>query len=114
MAARRASVGGKVPVRDGSGETREFVVGPDVDLEGEVVLDSRGRRVTNAYADAAAADALAKVGAGRPSLTGPGQVSPKVEFRVSPALRAKVEQRAAAEGKRVSDIAREALERYVG
>ena len=114
MAARKPKHGDKVRVRDRSAKPREYVLGPDVDLDTEVVRDSRGRRVTNAYAEAAADDALAKVGAGRPSLTGPGLVSPKVEFRVSPALRAKVEQRAAAEGKRVSDIARAALERYVG
>jgi hypothetical protein len=108
------NAGRKVRVRDGSGDPREYVLGPEVDLDTEVVLDSRGRRIDEAYAKAAAADALAKVGRGRPSLTAPGHVSPKIEFRVTPQLRQKVEARAAAEGRRVSDIAREALERYVG
>lgn len=110
--ARKASR--KVLIRDGSGEPREYEVGPEVDLDTEVVLDSKGRRIDEAYAEAAAADALAKVGRGRPSLTAPGEVSPRIEFRVTPQLRQKVEARALAEGRRVSDIAREALERYVG
>ena len=109
-----AAPGKSVAVRDGSGSPRRFALGPDVDLDREVVLDGRGRRITNASAEAATADALAKVGRGRPSLSGePGSGSPQVTFRLPAKLRAKVERRAAAEGKKVSELAREALERYL-
>ncbi len=40
---------------------------PDVDLTTDDVRDSRGRRITEEYARAAAAQALASVGPGRPS-----------------------------------------------
>src|SRR5258706_13327240 len=56
----------KVKIRWPDGSTREATVGPDVDLETEIVLDSRGRRIDDAYVEGAVADALAKVGRGRP------------------------------------------------
>lgn len=52
-------------------------------------------------------------GRGRPSLTGDAAVSPQVSFRLSPELRERAAQRAAAEGKTVSQLAREALERVL-
>ncbi len=79
---------------------------PDVDLATEDVRDSKGRRITEEYAERAAADALASVGRGRPSLTGAKAPSPQVTFRVTAAEAAK-------QGRRVSDLAREALERYL-
>src|SRR5690348_4497529 len=48
---------------------------------------------------------------GRPSL-GQG-VSPRVSVRLSPALYEAARQRASREGRKVSDVAREAIERYV-
>ncbi|MGH9039385.1 MAG: ribbon-helix-helix protein, CopG family [Acidimicrobiia bacterium] len=48
---------------------------------------------------------------GRPSL-GSG-TSPRLQFRVPPDLYAAAEERARAEGRAVSDIAREALRAYV-
>jgi hypothetical protein len=102
-------------VRDGSGAPRRYTVGPDVDLDREVVQDSRGRRITSEYVESAAADALNKVGRGRPSLAGnTGTDSPQVTFRLPAKLKAKAERRAQAEGKKVSQVAREALERYLG
>lgn len=51
---------------------------------------------------------------GHTAPSGPGSgAPPQVTFGLPAELRAKVEARAAAEGKKVSDIAREALERYV-
>ncbi len=52
------------------------------------------------------------IGRGRPSLSG-GQNSPQVTFRVPSQLRAKADLRAAREGRTVSEIARDALERYL-
>ena len=49
---------------------------------------------------------------GRPSLSGNG-TSPKMSFRVSSDLHAALERRADVEGKSVSEVAREAIARYV-
>ena len=51
--------------------------------------------------------------AGRPSLTAPGKQSPQVTFRLDEAARQRAAERAASEGKTVSALAREALERYL-
>lgn len=85
-------------------------IGPDVDLEVEDIRDSRGRRIDQAYVDQVVAKAST---VGRPSLTGAGRRSPHVSFRVPATVRAQAEAKAKAEGKTVSQIAREALERYV-
>lgn len=87
--------------------------GRDVDLKREDVRDRRGRRITDDYVRRAVADVHEKAGRGRPSLTGRAKPSPQVTFRLPPALRVKAEARAKREGKRVSQVAREALERYL-
>lgn len=88
-------------------------VGPDVDLDAEDVRDRQGRRVTEEYAEQAAAEALRLVRPGRPALGKVGQHSPRVSFRVPEQVRRQAEQRAASEGRSVSEIARDALERYL-
>ena len=50
---------------------------------------------------------------GRPSLTAPGKRSPQVTFRLDEAARQRANERAAREGKTISALAREALERYL-
>lgn len=90
-----------------------YVLGPDIDLDEETVVDRKGRRITEDRAQQIAADTLVKVGRGRPSLAGRRGRSPQVTFRLSPELRAAAERRAEREGKRVSDVAREALEEYL-
>lgn len=87
--------------------------GPDIDLSRKVIRDSRGRRITQGYVDRAVADVHRKTGRGRPSLTGKAAQSPQVTFRLPSELRAKVKARARREGKRVSQVAREALEHYL-
>ena len=87
--------------------------GKDVDLDREEIRDRRGRRITPEYVERAVADVHQNIGRGRPSLSGLAQESPQVTFRLTPALRAKAEARAKREGKRVSQVAREALERYL-
>lgn len=86
-----------------------------VDLDVEVVRDSRGRRITEADAARIAEETLAQVGRrpGRPSLTAAGQRSPQIAFRVSADVRRLAEELAAAEGRTVSELARHALEQYV-
>ena len=88
-------------------------VGPDVDLDVEDVRDRQGRRVTTEYAESAVEEALRIARPGRPALGEVGQHSPRVSFRVPEQVRRKAEERAAAEGKSVSEIARDALERYL-
>lgn len=91
------------------------ITGPDVDLEREVILDSKGRRVDLAYVDRALADvdAFWRKQGGRPSLTGEAKHSPHVSFRVTPELKAKAIREAEARGVTVSQLAREAFERFL-
>lgn len=96
-------------------KTRKYAAtpGPDVDLTRDVVRDSRGRRITEQYAQQAVDETHRQLGRGRPSLTGEASRSPQVTFRLSPELKDKAEELAAREGKRVSDIARDALRDYL-
>ena len=91
------------------------IAGPDVDLGREVILDSKGRRVDQAYVDRALADVDAywKKQGGRPSLTGEAKHSPHVSFRVTPELKAKAMREAEARGTTVSQLAREAFEAFL-
>lgn len=56
-------------------------VGPDIDLDVEVVRDNKGDRITEARAKEIAAAALQQAGVGRPPLTAPGRRSPEVKAR---------------------------------
>jgi len=86
---------------------------PDADLEQEDLRDSRGRRITQDYVDAAVADVHEKVARGRPSLSAAGHRSPQVTFRLPSELRDRAEAQARQEGTKVSDVARRALEEYL-
>lgn len=96
-----------------------YKLGPDVDLDKEVVRDGKGRRISEPRAPRApraarfAEETLARVGRGRPSLAGGKARSPQVSFRAPADLRLRAEERAAREGKTVSRLAREALERLL-
>lgn len=86
-------------------------IGPDVDLDHEDVRLLDGTRLTQEIADGIVEDV--RRSSGRPSLTGAKAPSPQVTFRVTPELRAKAAAEAARQGRRISDVAREALERYL-
>jgi len=76
----------------------------------EVIRDSRGRVVDDAYVDRAVEDALDYVrGRGRPSLSESGE-SPLLRVRVPRELDAAVRDAARASGESVSDWVRHALE----
>ena len=107
----------------------DFILGEeaevtDIDLD-EEEFTYRGRRLTESEAERIGEETLESIrkgqpqleqirrNRGRPSLTGKTQRSPQVAFRLTPELRAKVEARAKAEGKPVSQIARDALEHYL-
>lgn len=62
------------------------------------------------YADI---DKWERVPMGRPSLSGNG-TSPRISFRVTPELSSALGRRANEEEKSVSEVAREAIARYVG
>ena len=91
------------------------IVCPDIDLKKEILVDSKGRRIDDAYVDQALADVDAywKKHGGRPSLTGQAKHSPHVSFRVTPELKAKAERAAQERGVTVSQLAREAFERFL-
>jgi predicted HicB family RNase H-like nuclease len=89
----------------------------DIDLDAEEVY-YHGERLTEARAAQLARDTLAEARRrnlipGRKSLTGGAVHSPRMQFRVPQDLREEAERRAAAEGKTVSALAREALEQYL-
>lgn len=102
---------------------KQFVVGPgavveDVDLDQEEVHLPDGSRLTEQRAEELAKEALAEIRRrnlvpGRKSLSGGTAPSPRVQFRVPENIRDAVEERARAEGKSVSALAREALEHYL-
>jgi hypothetical protein len=92
---------------------REYTLGPDVDLDREVVLDGRGQRITEADAQRLAQEALGQVGRGRPSLTAPGEHSPQIKVRVPAELREELRATARREGKSPSQVVREALEMHL-
>jgi len=81
---------------------------------------SSGDEITPEIADALAAEAergydLSKARrqrVGRPSLAGVGP-SPRLSFRTTPDLYRAAQKRAKEEGRSVSDLAREAVARYV-
>lgn len=89
----------------------------DVDLDEEVVT-VKGRRLTEARAEQLARETLTEARRrnlipGRKSLTSGSTHSPRVQFRVPEAVATQAQNRARAEGKSLSELAREALLRYL-
>ena len=87
-------------------------IGPDVDLETEDVRLADGRRLTTKVAKEVAERALARH-RGRPSVTGDHQRTPSLTVRVPQRTRDALEQLAESQGRRLSDVSREALDEYV-
>lgn len=93
--------------------TGKYTIGPDIDLDEEVVLDKKGRRITEQRAEEIASDALRKAGVGRPSLTAPGERSPEIKARVPSDLRDRLHEAAQRRGVSASQLVRDALNRYL-
>jgi hypothetical protein len=93
----------------------KYKIGPYIDLDKEVVLDSKGERITEARAQEMAEYAMQQyyLKRGRPSLTGASQRSPQISFRVPEQLAQRAQEVAGKQGKTISQISREALERYL-
>ena len=90
--------------------------GPDVEVE-EVDLDTadvryRGEKLTEARAERVAADILSRT-PGRPSLSGASEKSPSLTIRLPKQDRARLENIAAKQGRRASEVVREALDDYL-
>ena len=87
----------------------KYVVGPDVDLDSEVVLLSDGTRLTNKLAAKMAREAIKQV-RGRPSLTAVAVESPQLKVRVPVKLKKAIEKEAKRRGETTSTIVREVLQ----
>lgn len=93
-----------------------------VDLGREVVRDKNGRRITEDEA-AAAAEALEHDDvevvdvtyprSGRPSLGTPGSHAPRFDVRVPAEVKVQVDELAHRQGRRSSELVREALDEYL-
>lgn len=88
---------------------------PTVDASKTVVRDSKGRRITTADIDLIISEgqALPAKVPGRPSMTGAGQRSPQVTFRLAAGMLAKAEAEAADLGVSLSQLSRLALEDFL-
>lgn len=85
-----------------------YSLGPDFPV-GEVLRDTEGRVVDDAYVDSAVEDALRRVrGRGRPSLSESGE-SPLLRVRISRELDVAVRAAAAASGTSRSEWVRQVL-----
>ena len=93
-------------------EKSKFILGKDIDLDKEVVRDSRGRRITSKRSEKIAEEFIAQV-VGRPSLTGPSKVSPEIKARVPEQLKLALEREAKRQGQTPSALIRQALEDYL-
>jgi predicted HicB family RNase H-like nuclease len=89
-------------------ERRTYTQGPDVP-DSEVLQDSKGRVVDDAYVEAAVQDALRQArGRGRPSLSESGE-SPLLRIRLSGELNEAVSKAAQKAGSSRSDWVRQIL-----
>ena len=119
--ARRARKGDTVKVKLPDGQEKTFVDGGSIDLDEEVVLDWDGTRITEARAQEMAENALKHFDEldrrqGRPALdrtVEKGTRSPQVAFRVPHRLAQRAGEVAASQGKTLSQLGREALEKYL-
>jgi hypothetical protein len=91
----------------------EVIDAGDIDLDIEDVRLADGTRLTEARAEEFAQEVLRRAGRGRPSLTEPGHRSPQLRLSVPEQLREGLKARADAEHRSVSELAREAIERYL-
>ena len=91
---------------------RKITVGPDVDLDREVIRLKSGKRLTTKLAEKMAKDAIRQV-VGRPSLSAVSVESPQLKVRVPVKLKKALEKEAKRRGETTSAIVRQALERFL-
>ena len=90
----------------------KYVLGRDVDLDKDVIRDSKGKRITSKRAERIVEEVIAQA-VGRPSLTGPSKVSPEIKARVPEKLKKALEKEAKRQGQTPSAVIRQALEEYL-
>jgi hypothetical protein len=97
------------------GRRRYVARGGYVDLDKEVVRDANGVRITEAYVEAALKDVEAYLErrAGRPALGAPGTRAPAIAVRLPRELKLELDERAKSEGRRPSELVREAVAQYL-
>lgn len=95
--------------------TKKLTFGPDIDLDQEEVYLPDGTRLTEAKAaELAEKDARRYLRErGRPSITGRAEHTPRLTVRVPEPTRAALERIAGAQGRRLADVSRDALDEYV-
>lgn len=87
-------------------------IGPDVDLQREAVHLRDGQRLTDQLAEEIAERALVRH-RGRPSISGARRRTPSLTVRVPQRTREALEKLAEAQGRRLADVSRDALDEYV-
>lgn len=85
---------------------------PDVDLDTEDIRLPDGSRLTEAKVDEIV-ERVHRRHPGRPSVSGEHERTPVMTVRVSRAARAALEEIASAQGRRLADVSREALDEYI-
>jgi hypothetical protein len=90
----------------------DVTLGPDLDLDAEEFIGPSGRRLTTARAEELTARLVGPV-PGRPSLTAPGTQSPMLHVRVPAEVKDRLAEHAQHEGRRLSDVVRDALTGYL-
>ena len=87
--------------------------GGSIDLDVDDVRLTDGSRLTETVAQELADQVVRTSRPGRPSLTAPGERSPQLRLSMPQQLRDGLRARADAEHRSVSELAREAIERYL-
>lgn len=87
--------------------------GDAIDLNHEDMRLADGTRLIEARADDLTQEVLCHAGRGRPALTAPGRRSPQWRLSVPGQTLHRLRARAEAKERSVSEIAREALDRYL-
>jgi hypothetical protein len=83
----------------------------EIDLDATRITLPSGRRLTDDLAEELVVQA--RRGAGRPSLDGEAENSPRIAFRVPQRVKEELEAIASVEGKSFSEVSREAIESYL-
>lgn len=89
-----------------------YTMGRYIDLDKEVVLDTKGRRITEARARQIARE-VHELAVGRPSLSGPGVHSPEIKARVPMKLKKSLQREAKRRGQTSSELVRQAIEEFL-
>lgn len=90
----------------------KYTIGRYVDLDKEVVLDTNGRRITEARARQIVRE-VHELAVGRPSLSSPGVHSPEIKARVPMKLKKSLQREAKRRGQTSSALVRQALEEFL-